>query len=109
MVVVVVVNIFGFMNGGFYLFLKLNIILIIGFRDKIGEYENCRVRYKIEWWYIMDDVDLEFGFDEDFKKYKMVVDFCRMDSEEILMVYEKEEMVDVKSMCSVRLFFIIYG
>ncbi|VBB76323.1 Putative protein of unknown function [Podospora comata] len=109
MVAAVVANISGLMNGGLYLFLKSNTISTIGPRDKIGEYENRRARYKIERRYTMDDADSEFGFDEDFKKYKTAADLRRMDSEETLTAYEKEEMVDAKSMRSVRPPSTIYG
>ncbi|KAK0674039.1 hypothetical protein QBC41DRAFT_70633 [Cercophora samala] len=109
MVAAVVANISGLMNGGLYLFLKSNTISSIGPRDKVGEYENRRARYKIERRYTMDDTDSEFGFDEDFKKYKTAADLRRMDSEESLTAYEKGEAVDAKSMSSVRPPSTIYG
>ncbi|KAK4173111.1 hypothetical protein QBC36DRAFT_195416 [Triangularia setosa] len=113
MVAAVVANISGLMNGGLYLFLKSNTISTIGPRDKIGEYENRRARYKIERRYTMDDTDSEIGFDnQDHKDYNAATGsggLRRVDSEASLTAYEKEEVMDAKSMSSVRPPSTIYG
>jgi len=47
MIASVVVNVSGLMTGGLYLFLKSNTISTIGPRDKVGEYERRKLKYKI--------------------------------------------------------------
>ncbi|KAK3685498.1 hypothetical protein B0T22DRAFT_220115 [Podospora appendiculata] len=47
MVASVVANVSGLMTGGLYLFLKSNTLSTIGPRDKIGEYEKRKLKYKI--------------------------------------------------------------
>lgn len=47
MVASVVANVSGLMTGGLYLFLKSNTLSTIGPRDKVGEYEKRRLKYKI--------------------------------------------------------------
>ncbi|KAK0614103.1 hypothetical protein B0T14DRAFT_436593 [Immersiella caudata] len=47
MVASVVANVSGLMTGGLYLFLKSNTISTIGPRDKVGEYESRKLKYKI--------------------------------------------------------------
>jgi len=47
MIASVVANVSGLMTGGLYLFLKSNTLSTIGPRDKAGEYEKRRQRYKI--------------------------------------------------------------
>lgn len=47
MIASVVSNVSGLMTGGLYLFLKSSTLSTIGPRDKAGEYENRRAKYKI--------------------------------------------------------------
>ncbi|KAK5658498.1 hypothetical protein OQA88_1890 [Cercophora sp. LCS_1] len=47
MVAAVVANVSGLVTGGLYLFLKSNTLSTIGPRDKVGEYERRKLKYKI--------------------------------------------------------------
>ncbi|KAK3945203.1 hypothetical protein QBC46DRAFT_436024 [Diplogelasinospora grovesii] len=58
MIASVVANVSGLMTGGLYLFLKSSTLSTIGPRDKIGEYENRRAKYKIRRF---GSNDLEFN------------------------------------------------
>ncbi|KAK3378446.1 hypothetical protein B0H63DRAFT_247591 [Podospora didyma] len=60
MVASVVANVSGLMTGGLYLFLKSNTLSTISPRDKAGEYERRKLKYKIRR---ADDTDLDGGFD----------------------------------------------
>jgi hypothetical protein len=62
MVASVVANVSGLMTGGLYLFLKSSTLSTIGPKDKAGEYENRRARYKIRR-YSPNDADDGDGFD----------------------------------------------
>jgi hypothetical protein len=100
MVASVVANVSGLMNGGLYLFLKSSTLSTIGPRDKAGEYENRRARYKASRHESngSDDDD-----DDDFDRHLAdpmsgARSLRRMDSEESLIGTEKEEeAMDSKS------------
>jgi len=47
MVASVVANVSGLMTGGLYLFLKSNTLSVISPRDKAGEYQSRKLKYKI--------------------------------------------------------------
>ncbi|KAK0615950.1 hypothetical protein B0T17DRAFT_361363 [Bombardia bombarda] len=87
MVASVVANVSGLMTGGLYLFLKSNTLSTIGPRDKIGEYENRRLKYKIR----------RYGAsDPDFDSHMMEPvtgpgSLRRMDSDASLSSIEKVE------------------
>lgn len=101
MVASVVANVSGLMTGGLYLFLKSNTLSTIGPRDKVGEYENRRARYKTTRDE-SDDRDDDDGFDSHLMR--TVADsrsLRRVDSDASLMSNEKEEeALDGKSMRS---------
>lgn len=94
MVAAVVANISGLMTGGLYLFLKSNTLSTIGPRDKAGEYENRRAKYKIERRYTMDETDSESLGTYDRQIVYPVSgprSLRRMNSDSTLMALEKEE------------------
>ncbi|KAK4188232.1 hypothetical protein QBC35DRAFT_210521 [Podospora australis] len=94
MVASVVANISGLMTGGLYLFLKSNTLSTIGPRDKVGEYENRRARYKIERRYTMDETDSDSIGTYDRQIVYPVTgprSLRRMNSESSLVALEKEE------------------
>jgi len=83
MVASVVANVSGLMTGGLYLFLKSNTLSTIGPRDKVGEYERRKLKYKIRR---ADDSDI------DTHSYRMKnVGLRRMDSDASLISNEKDE------------------
>ncbi|KAK4250261.1 hypothetical protein C7999DRAFT_29300 [Corynascus novoguineensis] len=92
MIASVAANVSGLMTGGLYLFLKSSTMSTIGPRDKVGEYENRRARYKIT----RRDSN---GPDEDgFDRHLMnpvtgPQSLRRVDSEESLIGPEKEEEI----------------
>jgi hypothetical protein len=93
MVASVVANVSGLMNGGLYLFLKSSTLSTIGPRDKAGEYENRRARYKASRHESNGSGDDD---DDDFDRHLMDPmsggrSLRRMDSEESLIGTEKEE------------------
>ncbi|KAK4038766.1 hypothetical protein C8A01DRAFT_17179 [Parachaetomium inaequale] len=100
MVASVVANVSGLMNGGLYLFLKSSTMSTIGPRDKAGEYENRRARYKITR-YDSNDPD-DDGFDSHLMNpVTGPRSLRRMDSEASLITTEKEEeAMDGKSIRS---------
>ncbi|GAB1314170.1 G-protein coupled receptors family 1 profile domain-containing protein [Madurella fahalii] len=99
MVASVVANVSGLMTGGLYLFLKSNTLSTIGPRDKVGEYENRRARYKIT-----RDESNDGNDDDDFDSRIMRTaadsrSLRRMDSDTSLISNEKEEeALDGKSL-----------
>jgi hypothetical protein len=91
MVASVVANVSGLMNGGLYLFLKSSTMSTIGPRDKVGEYENRRARYKITR-HDSNDPDGEDGFDSHLMNpVTGPRSLRRVDSEASLITAEKEE------------------
>ncbi|KAG7288862.1 hypothetical protein NEMBOFW57_005221 [Staphylotrichum longicolle] len=101
MVASVVANVSGLMTGGLYLFLKSSTLSTIGPRDKVGEYENRRARYKITR-YESNDSDDDAG--DDGQVMNPVTgprSLRRVDSEASLISMGKdEEAYDAKSIKS---------
>ncbi|KAH6845481.1 hypothetical protein B0I37DRAFT_417014 [Chaetomium sp. MPI-CAGE-AT-0009] len=99
MIASVVANVSGLMNGGLYLFLKSSTSSTIGPRDKAGEYENRRARYKIGH---QESDDPDDGFNSHLMNpVTGPRGLRRMDSEASLITAEKEEgVLDSKSMNS---------
>ncbi|KAK1754778.1 hypothetical protein QBC47DRAFT_226079 [Echria macrotheca] len=85
MVASVVANVTGLMTGGLYLFLKSNTISTIGPRDKVGEYQRRKMKYKIRR---ADDPDPD-GHMLNYVRGQRNV--RRVDSEASLISLEKEE------------------
>lgn len=84
MVAAVVANVSGLMTGGLYLFLKSNTLSTIGPRDKAGEYERRKAKYKIRR-----------AEDDDFDSHMLdhvrgQMGLRRMDSDASYMSTEKE-------------------
>ncbi|KAL2167710.1 hypothetical protein VTG60DRAFT_886 [Thermothelomyces hinnuleus] len=95
MIASVVANVSGLMTGGLYVFLKSSTMSTIGPRDKVGEYENRRARYKITRQYSNDS---DNSYDDNHDRHIMNPvtgprSLRRVSSEEILMGAEKEEEV----------------
>ena len=101
MVASVVANVSGLMTGGLYLFLKSSTLSTISPRDKIGEYENRRARYKITRYESNDPDD---DGNEDGQVMNPVTGsrgLRRVDSEASLISMGKdEEAYDAKSIKS---------
>ncbi|KAK4148625.1 hypothetical protein C8A00DRAFT_38800 [Chaetomidium leptoderma] len=93
MVASVVSNVSGLMTGGLYLFLKSSTLSTIGPRDKVGEYENRRGRYKVRHESNdPDDDDDDAGFGSHMTNpVTNPRGLRRVDSEASLIMDEKEE------------------
>ncbi|KAK0728122.1 hypothetical protein B0T26DRAFT_639809 [Lasiosphaeria miniovina] len=91
MVASVVANVSGLMTGGLYLFLKSNTLSTIGPRDKVGEYEKRKLKYKIR---LADsnDVDRDNGSDSHMMhRVTGLGSLRRTDSDASLVSAEKVE------------------
>ncbi|KAK4127812.1 hypothetical protein N657DRAFT_653935 [Parathielavia appendiculata] len=94
----VVANVSGLMTGGLYLFLKSSTLTTIGPRDKVGEYENRRARYKITRDQSNDDDDDGPGFDSHIMNpVSGPESLRRVDSEASLTSADEEEALHGKS------------
>ncbi|KAK0638668.1 hypothetical protein B0T16DRAFT_431796 [Cercophora newfieldiana] len=87
MVASVVANVSGLMTGGLYLFLKSNTLSTIGPRDKVGEYEKRRLKYKIRR---AEDDDFDGHMLDHVRGPKGL---RRMNSDASLISNEKEEEI----------------
>jgi hypothetical protein len=99
MIASVVANVSGLMTGGLYLFLKSSTLSTIGPRDKVGEYENRRARYKTARYDSDDPDDDNSGFDSHIMNpVTEPRTLRRVDSEASLVSTDKEEeALDFKS------------
>ncbi|EAQ90590.1 hypothetical protein CHGG_02525 [Chaetomium globosum CBS 148.51] len=89
MIASVAANVSGLMNGGLYLFLKSSTSSTVGPRNKAGEYENRRDRYKVER---QDSNDPDDNFDGQLMNpVTGPRGLRRMGSEASLITTEKEE------------------
>lgn len=93
MIATVVANVSGLMTGGLHLFFRSNIISTIGPRDKFAEYERQQLKYKIRK---PDPNDYEYS-GHVLQPISTPQTLRRMDSEESLMRYGKEEEASVES------------
>jgi hypothetical protein len=93
MISTVVANVSGLMTGGLHLFFRSNIISTIGPRDKLAEYERQQLKYKIRK---PDPNGHEFS-GHVLQPISSPQTLRRIDSEESLIRYGKEEEVSIGS------------